>query len=44
MTYEWGWSGGPPMPVAPIKSVRRGLVMRALITKKKNKMGMPCMV
>ena len=22
MTYEWGWSGGPPMAVAPIKQVR----------------------
>jgi spore germination protein len=23
MTYEWGWSGGPPMPVSPISQVRR---------------------
>lgn len=23
MTYEWGWSGGPPMAVAPIDQVRR---------------------
>ena len=23
MTYEWGWSGGPPMPVAPINEVSR---------------------
>lgn len=22
MTYEWGWSGGPPMAVAPIRQVR----------------------
>jgi spore germination protein len=22
MTYEWGWSGGPPMPVSPITEVR----------------------
>lgn len=22
MTYEWGWSGGPPMAVAPINQVR----------------------
>jgi spore germination protein len=22
MTYEWGWSGGPPMAVAPIPQVR----------------------
>lgn len=25
MTYEWGYSGGPPMPVSPINSVRRVL-------------------
>ncbi|PTM53217.1 LysM peptidoglycan-binding domain-containing protein [Desmospora activa] len=25
MTYEWGWSGGPPLPVAPIRQVRRVL-------------------
>lgn len=23
MTYEWGWTGGPPMAVAPITGVRR---------------------
>lgn len=23
MTYEWGWSGGPPMPVSPITQVKR---------------------
>ncbi|MGM0924758.1 MAG: glycoside hydrolase family 18 protein [Bacillota bacterium] len=23
MTYEWGWSGGPPMAVSPIDQVRR---------------------
>lgn len=23
MTYEWGWSGGPPMAVSPINQVRR---------------------
>ncbi|GKX31972.1 spore germination protein YaaH [Vallitalea longa] len=23
MTYEWGWSGGPPRAVAPINEVRR---------------------
>lgn len=23
MTYEWGWSGGPPMAVAPLNQVRR---------------------
>jgi spore germination protein len=25
MTYEWGYSGGPPMPVSPIGSVRKVL-------------------
>jgi len=25
MTYEWGWIGGPPMPIAPINQVRRVL-------------------
>lgn len=25
MTYEWGWSGGPPMAVAPINEVRKVL-------------------
>jgi spore germination protein len=25
MTYEWGWSGGPPLPVAPIPEVARVL-------------------
>lgn len=25
MTYEWGYSGGPPMPVSPLPSVRRVL-------------------
>ncbi|NMM65740.1 LysM peptidoglycan-binding domain-containing protein [Clostridium sp. P21] len=23
MTYEWGWSGGPPMAVAPINEVKK---------------------
>jgi spore germination protein len=25
MTYEWGWIGGPPMPIAPLPNVRRVL-------------------
>ncbi|MFC4545119.1 glycosyl hydrolase family 18 protein [Paenactinomyces guangxiensis] len=25
MTYEWGWTGGPPMAVAPIPQVRKVL-------------------
>lgn len=42
MTYEWGWSGGPPMPVSPINKVRN--VMEYAISKvPKNKimMGIP---
>lgn len=23
MTYDWGWSGGPPFPVAPINEVKK---------------------
>jgi spore germination protein len=25
MTYEWGWSGGPPLAISPISEVRRVL-------------------
>jgi spore germination protein len=25
MTYEWGWSGGPPLPVAPLPQIRKVL-------------------
>lgn len=42
MTYEWGWSGGPPMAVSPINEVRK--VMEYAISKvPKNKimMGIP---
>lgn len=31
MTYEWGYSGGPPMPVSPIGPVRQ--VLRYAITE-----------
>jgi spore germination protein len=42
MTYEWGWSGGPPLPVAPINSVRRVLDYAvSVIPRKKIMMGMP---
>ncbi|TCP20649.1 spore germination protein [Scopulibacillus darangshiensis] len=42
MTYEWGWSGGPPMAVSPIKNVRAVLEF-ALTRVPKNKvmMGIP---
>lgn len=42
MTYEWGWSGGPPMAVAPINEVRS--VMNYALTEipaNKILMGMP---
>ncbi len=42
MTYEWGWSGGPPLPVAPINKVRE--VMEYAISevpKDKIMMGIP---
>ena len=42
MTYEWGWSGGPPMAVAPISEVRK--VLQYALTempKEKIVMGMP---
>lgn len=42
MTYEWGWSGGPPLPVAPIKNVRAVLDYAVtVIPPKKIMMGMP---
>ncbi|MDP4094097.1 MAG: glycoside hydrolase family 18 protein [Bacillota bacterium] len=42
MTYEWGWSGGPPMPVAPIDQVRAVLNYAvSVIPAKKIMMGMP---
>ncbi|RNC63117.1 MAG: Spore germination protein YaaH [Candidatus Dichloromethanomonas elyunquensis] len=42
MTYEWGWSGGPPMAVSPINQV--GRVMEYAISavpKNKIMMGIP---
>ncbi|PWA12093.1 spore gernimation protein [Pueribacillus theae] len=42
MTYEWGWSGGPPMAVSPINQVR-GVLEYALSVVPRNKvmMGIP---
>ncbi|GFN33291.1 LysM peptidoglycan-binding domain-containing protein [Paenibacillus xylaniclasticus] len=42
MTYEWGWSGGPPRAVAPIDEVEK-VVRYALSVMPANKimMGMP---
>ncbi|MEB3102683.1 LysM peptidoglycan-binding domain-containing protein [Ferviditalea candida] len=42
MTYEWGWSGGPPMAVAPINQVRKVLDFAVTqIPRNKIMMGMP---
>ncbi len=42
MTYEWGWSGGPPLAVAPINQVRRVLDYAvSVIPRNKIIMGMP---
>lgn len=42
MTYEWGWSGGPPMAVAPIPQVRRVLDYAvSVIPNNKIMMGAP---
>jgi spore germination protein len=42
MTYEWGWSGGPPMAVAPLDQVRRVVEYAAsVMPNNKIMMGMP---
>lgn len=42
MTYEWGWSGGPPMPVAPLNQVKRVLdYALSVIPANKIMMGIP---
>ncbi|HBM79360.1 MAG TPA: spore gernimation protein [Clostridiaceae bacterium] len=42
MTYEWGWSGGPPLPVAPIDQVRRVMEYAiSVVPKDKIMMGIP---
>ncbi len=42
MTYEWGWSGGPPMAVSPIPQVRRVLEYAlSVIPNEKIMMGAP---
>lgn len=42
MTYEWGWSGGPPMAVSPINEVRK-VIEYAITEVPRNKimMGIP---
>ena len=42
MTYEWGWSGGPPMAVSPIPQVRQVLdYATSVIPREKIIMGAP---
>lgn len=42
MTYEWGWSGGPPWAIAPINEVRRVLDYAVtVIPRSKILMGIP---
>ncbi|MBC8062390.1 MAG: glycoside hydrolase family 18 protein [Clostridiaceae bacterium] len=42
MTYEWGWSGGPPMAVAPLNEVRKVINYAvSVIPRKKIMMGIP---
>lgn len=42
MTYEWGWSGGPPLAVAPLNQVVKVLnYALTVIPKEKIVMGMP---
>ncbi|MFC7392667.1 LysM peptidoglycan-binding domain-containing protein [Scopulibacillus cellulosilyticus] len=42
MTYEWGWSGGPPMAVSPISQVRAVVnYARSVIPKDKIVMSIP---
>ncbi len=42
MTYEWGYSGGPPMAVAPLSEVRKVINFAvSVISPKKIMMGIP---
>jgi spore germination protein len=42
MTYEWGWSGGKPMPVSPLTQVRRVLNYAvSVVPREKIMMGIP---
>ncbi|MEW9096348.1 MAG: glycoside hydrolase family 18 protein [Clostridiaceae bacterium] len=42
MTYEWGWSGGPPLAVAPLNEVRKVINYAvSVIPPNKIMMGMP---
>lgn len=42
MTYEWGWSGGPPMAVAPLNEVAKVIDYAvSVMPRKKIMMGIP---
>ena len=42
MTYEWGWSGGPPMAVSPLNQVRKVMEYAvSVVPRNKIMMGMP---
>jgi spore germination protein len=42
MTYEWGWSGGPPMAVSPINQVKKVMDYAiSRVPKNKIMMGIP---
>lgn len=42
MTYEWGWSGGPPMAVSPINEVKKVMDYAiSRVPKNKIMMGIP---
>jgi spore germination protein len=42
MTYEWGWSGGPPLAVSPIDQVRRVMEYAiSVVPRNKIMMGIP---
>ncbi len=42
MTYEWGWSGGPPMAVSPLPQVRKVMEYAvSVVPKDKVMMGIP---
>ncbi|KXG74733.1 glycoside hydrolase family 18 protein [Thermotalea metallivorans] len=42
MTYEWGWSGGPPMAVSPIDQVRKVMEYAlSVVPRNKIMMGIP---
>lgn len=42
MTYEWGWSGGPPMAVSPLNEVRKVMDYAiSVVPRDKIMMGIP---